>query len=146
MNKTICAIATGQGGAIGIIRVSGEKAISITQKIFRPASGQDLSLQKGYTISYGTIIDTEGSVIDEVLISVFRSPHSYTGENCVEISCHASSYILQKILELLIHHGCATAKPGEFTERAFLNGKMERSQQERRWNSPAYSDQLFIKW
>lgn len=130
MNKTICAIATGQGGAIGIIRVSGEKAISITQKIFRPASGQGLSLQKGYTISYGTIIDTEGSVIDEVLISVFRSPHSYTGENCVEISCHASSYILQKILELLIHHGCATAKPGEFTERAFLNGKMDLSQAE----------------
>ena len=100
MNNTICAIATGQGGAIGIIRISGNNAIPATQKIFRSASGQELSLQKGYTIIYGTIIDTTNSVIDEVLVSVFKAPHSYTGEDCVEISCHASSYILQKISEL----------------------------------------------
>ena len=130
MNNTICAIATGQGGAIGIIRISGEEALPITHKIFKPTTNRNLLSQKGYTISYGTIIDEKENVVDEVLISLFRAPHSYTGEDSVEISCHASTYILQKILELLINNGCTPAKPGEFTERAFLNGKMDLSQAE----------------
>lgn len=131
MNQdTICAIATAQGGAIGSIRVSGPDAISITSRIFTPAkSGKTLTESKPYTLTFGRIYDGE-EIIDEVLVSLFRAPHSYTGEDCTEITCHGSSYILQRVMQLLIHQGCRMAQPGEYTQRAFLNGKMDLSQAE----------------
>ena len=128
--ETICAIATAQGGAIGVIRVSGPKAIEITSRIFTPIGGKPLDERKPYTLSFGKILSGEGEIIDEVLVSVFRAPHSYTGENSTEISCHGSSYILQQVMRRLIECGCRTALPGEFTQRAFLNGKMDLSQAE----------------
>ena len=127
---TICAIASAQGGAIGVIRVSGPKAIEITSKIFTPQGYLPLEERKEHTLSFGTIRSTEGEIIDEVLVSIFRSPHSYTGEDSTEISCHGSSYILQQVLKLLIENGCRLANPGEYTQRAFLNGKMDLSQAE----------------
>ena len=131
MNQdTICAIATAQGGAIGSIRVSGPEAISITSRIFQPAkAGKLLSEQKPYTLTFGRIYNGE-EVIDEVLVSLFRAPHSYTGEDSTEITCHGSSYILQQVMQLLIKNGCRMAQPGEYTQRAFLNGKMDLSQAE----------------
>ncbi|WP_071145638.1 tRNA uridine-5-carboxymethylaminomethyl(34) synthesis GTPase MnmE [Bacteroides ihuae] len=131
MNQdTICAIATAQGGAIGTIRVSGPDAISITESIFVPAKdNKKLSEQKPYTLTFGRIVD-ESEVIDEVLVSLFRSPHSYTGEDSTEIACHGSTYILQQVMQLLIKQGCRMAQPGEYTQRAFLNGKMDLSQAE----------------
>ncbi len=127
---TICAISTAQGGAIGIVRVSGPKAIEITHKIFIPAKAdKDLNEQKPYTITFGRIYK-EKEIIDEVLVSIFRAPHSYTGEDSTEITCHGSSYILQQVMQLLITGGCRSALPGEFTQRAFLNGKMDLSQAE----------------
>jgi tRNA modification GTPase len=125
-NETICALATATGGAIGIIRVSGADAITITGKIF----SKSLADARPQTIHYGEIKDSEGNTIDDVLISVFRAPHSYTGEDSTEISCHCSRYIISKILELLIQNGCRQAQPGEYTQRAFLNGKMDLSQAE----------------
>lgn len=127
---TICAIATAQGGAIGTIRISGAQAITITDRIFTPASGKPLAERKPYTLTFGHILSSEGEVIDEVLVSLFRAPHSYTGEDSVEISCHGSSYILQQVMQLLIKNGCRAAGPGEYTQRAFLNGKMDLSQAE----------------
>jgi tRNA modification GTPase len=128
--ETICAPATSGGGAIAVIRVSGTRSISICDKIFFPLDIRTkLIEQKGYTIVYGEIRANE-EIIDDVLVSIFRSPHSYTGEDSVEISCHASKYIQQKILELLIKNGAIAAQPGEFTMRAFLNGKMDLSQAE----------------
>ena len=159
---TICAIATAQGGAIGIIRVSGPKAIEITSRIFTPAKGKPLTEREPYTLTFGKICakkreinntlsrkaseisqgksDTSQKeepiappveeVIDEVLISLFRAPHSYTGEDSTEIMCHGSSYILQQVMQLLIYNGCRAALPGEYTQRAFLNGKMDLSQAE----------------
>lgn len=131
MNQdTICAIATAQGGAIGTIRISGSKAIEIANRIFVPArSGKQLSDQKAYTLTFGRIYDG-AEIVDEVLVSLFRSPHSYTGEDSVEIACHGSSYILQQVMQLLIRNGCRMAQPGEYTQRAFLNGKMDLSQAE----------------
>ena len=131
MNQdTICAIATAQGGAIGSIRVSGPEAITITGRIFTPAkSGKLLSEQKPYTLIFGRIYNGE-EMIDEVLVSLFRAPHSYTGEDSTEITCHGSSYILQQVMQLLIKNGCRMAQPGEYTQRAFLNGKMDLSQAE----------------
>ena len=131
MNQdTICAIATAQGGAIGSIRVSGPEAITITSRIFTPAkSGKLLSQQKPYTLTFGRIYNGE-EMIDEVLVSLFRAPHSYTGEDSTEITCHGSSYILQQVMQLLIKNGCRMAQPGEYTQRAFLNGKMDLSQAE----------------
>ena len=128
--ETICAIATAQGGAIGVIRVSGPEAISITSKIFTPVGGKSLDERKPYTLAFGKIYSAEGEIIDEVLVSVFRTPHSYTGEDSTEISCHGSSYILQQVMRRLIECGCRTALPGEYTQRAFLNGKMDLSQAE----------------
>ncbi len=119
--KTICAICTAQGGAIGIVRVSGPEAISAVNNIF----SKDISLADGYTMHYGHILD-----IDDVIITLCRAPRSYTGEDTVEISCHGSSYILQQVLQLLVDNGCVLAGPGEFTQRAFLNGKMDLSQAE----------------
>ncbi len=130
IQDTICAIATAQGGAIGTIRVSGKEAITITEKIFQPLNkNKTLTTQEPYTLTFGKIIDG-GEIIDEVLVSLFRNPHSYTGEDSTEITCHGSQYILQKVMELLIANGCRTASPGEFTQRAFLNGKMDLSQAE----------------
>ena len=127
---TICAVATAQGGAIASIRVSGPQAIDITGMIFTPAgSGKKLDDRAPYTLTFGRIRDGE-ELVDEALVGLFRAPHSYTGENSTEITCHGSSYILQQVVQLLIRNGCRTAQPGEFTQRAFLNGKMDLSQAE----------------
>ena len=128
--STIAAIATAQGGAIGVIRVSGTEAISATSAIFRPArEGKRLEEVPPYSIVFGHIVDGE-EVVDEVLVSVFHAPHSYTGEDSMEIACHGSPYILQRVLQLLIGAGCQLARPGEYTQRAYLNGKMDLSQAE----------------
>ena len=130
-NPTICAIATAPGGAIGIIRVSGSEALTIADRIFRPVgSNAPLADRKPYTLAFGNIVNAKNEVIDEVLVSIFHAPHSYTGENSVEISCHGSAYILQQVMFLLTQNGCIPAGPGEFTQRAFLNGKMDLSQAE----------------
>ena len=120
-NDTICALATAPGGAIGIIRLSGGKTLKILSRIF----SKDLTHVQPNTIHYGHIGD-----LDEVLVSVFHAPHSYTGQDAAEISCHGSRYILNKVLELLIQNGCRMANPGEFTQRAYLNGKLDLSQAE----------------
>ena len=122
---TICALATAPGGAIGIIRISGPRTLEILSRVF----SKNLVNADGNTIHYGHIKDGE-VVVDEVLVSVFRAPHSYTGEESAEISCHGSRYILNKVLALLIENGCRQANPGEFTQRAYLNGKMDLSQAE----------------
>lgn len=128
--ETICAPATAPGGAIAVIRVSGPESLAICEKIFRSASGRKKpGAQRGFTVHYGEIHE-DGKTVDEVLLSVFRKPHSYTGEDSVEISCHGSSYIVRKILELLLKNGAVSAKPGEFTFRAFMNGRMDLSQAE----------------
>ena len=131
MNDTICALATAPGGAIGIIRISGPQTLEILSHIFT----NNLSDSQPNTIHYGHIVEYDAtsqhpSTIDEVLVSVFRAPHSYTGEESAEISCHGSRYILNKVLALLIGNGCRQANPGEYTQRAFLNGKMDLSQAE----------------
>ena len=131
MNDTICALATAPGGALGIIRISGPQTLEILSHIFT----KNLSDSKPNTIHYGHIVEYDAtsqhpSTIDEVLVSVFHAPHSYTGEESAEISCHGSRYILNKVLAVLIGNGCRQANPGEFTQRAFLNGKMDLSQAE----------------
>jgi tRNA modification GTPase len=127
---TICAPATSGGGAIALIRVSGPEAIKIVSRIFKPADNQvDIFNAKGYTLIFGSISSHE-EFIDEALLSVFRSPLSYTGEDMAEISCHASPFIQQRIIEILLEQGAETASPGEFTMRAFMNGKMDLSQAE----------------
>ena len=122
---TICALATAPGGALGIIRISGPQTLEILSRVF----SKDLSNAQPNTIHYGHIKDGE-EIIDEVMVSIFQAPHSYTGEDSAEISCHGSRYIINKVLELLIQHGCRMAGPGEFTQRAYLNGKMDLSQAE----------------
>ena len=131
--STICALATAPGGALGIIRISGPQTLEILSRIF----SKDLTNAQPNTIHYGHIVEKTSNLqpptsnlIDEVLVSIFRAPHSYTGEDSAEISCHGSRYILNKVLELLIQHGCRMANPGEYTQRAFLNGKMDLSQAE----------------
>ena len=128
--STICAVSTASGGAIGVVRVSGSQAISITEHIFRAVNGKPLSERKASSLTFGHIVDENDKVVDEVLVSLFRAPHSYTGEDATEISCHGSSYILQCVVQLLLAAGCEAAAPGEFTQRAFLNGKMDLSQAE----------------
>ena len=128
--STICAVSTASGGAIGVVRVSGSQAISITEQIFRAVNGKPLSERKASSLTFGHIVDENNNVVDEVLVSLFRAPHSYTGEDATEISCHGSSYILQRVVQLLLAVGCEAAAPGEFTQRAFLNGKMDLSQAE----------------
>ena len=128
--ECICALATPAGGAIGIIRLSGNNAITLTDKIFQSANGKSLEEAKPYTLHYGEIKDKDGNTIDDVLVSVFRAPHSYTGENSTEISCHGSRYILQQVLHRFTEVGCRQAEPGEYTRRAYLNGKMDLSQAE----------------
>ena len=146
MTETICALATAPGGALGIIRISGDKSLEILSRVF----SKDITNAKANTIHYGHIVipndsptptttasqlsdavfPHHGEVIDDVLVSVFHAPHSYTGENSAEISCHGSQYILNKVLELLVQNGCRIAQPGEYTMRAYLNGKMDLSQAE----------------
>ncbi len=128
--ECICALATPAGGAIGIIRLSGNNAITITDQVFTAANGKSLEEAKPYTLHYGEIKDKDGNTIDDVLVSVFRAPHSYTGENSTEISCHGSRYILQQVLHRFTEVGCRQAEPGEYTRRAYLNGKMDLSQAE----------------
>ncbi|HOK35671.1 MAG TPA: tRNA uridine-5-carboxymethylaminomethyl(34) synthesis GTPase MnmE [Paludibacteraceae bacterium] len=132
MNPTICAISTPPGsGGIAIIRLSGPEAISYANKIFMPKKESlDLFQQQPYMVNFGSIVNKKNEIIDDVLVTVFRAPHSYTGEDVVEISCHGSIYIQQQILQILIEEGCSLAKPGEFTQRAFLNKKMDLSQAE----------------
>ena len=127
---TICAPATIPGtGAISVIRVSGPEALEIADKVVLCRRGT-ISEAKGYTIKFGTVRNASGELIDEVLVSVFRAPHSYTGENSVEISCHASSFIVSALIDLLLEAGARAAEPGEFTQRAYLNGKMDLAQAE----------------
>lgn len=127
---TICAPATIPGtGAISIIRVSGEDSLAIADKVI-DVKGESLSETEGYRLRYGTIFADDGSVLDNVIVSVFRAPHSYTGENSVEISCHASRFIVNAVLELLVNAGARIAAPGAFTRRAFVNGKMDLAQAE----------------
>jgi len=130
-NDTIIALATPSGvGAISVIRLSGEKAIEIVDAFFKSIKkGKTLQSQKSHTIHLGHII-SNAIILDEVLISVFKNPHSYTGENVVEISCHGSVFIQQEIIQLFLQNGCRMADNGEFTMRAFLNGKMDLSQAE----------------
>ena len=130
---TICALATAPGGALGIIRISGAQSLESLSRIFT----KDLTTAQPNTVHYGHIVDKTSNLqsptsnlVDEVLVSVFRAPHSYTGEESAEISCHGSRYILNRVLDLLIQHGCRMALPGEFTQRAYLNGKMDLTQAE----------------
>lgn len=131
-NSTIAAISTAPGtGGIAVIRVSGQQAFEICDTVFKPKNQlQSLLLQAANTVSFGNIVNKSGEIIDEVLVAVFRNPHSFTGEDVIEISCHGSVFIQQNILQLLIQSGCTLAQPGEFTQRAFLNGKMDLSQAE----------------
>ena len=127
---TIIALATASGaGAIAVLRVSGPKAISVSNTLFKSIHDKNLLNQPTHTIHLGHIVDGD-RVLDEVLVSIYKNPQSYTGEDVVEISCHGSSYIQQEILQLFIRNGCRSANPGEFTLRAFLNGKMDLSQAE----------------
>ena len=127
---TICAPATIPGtGAISIIRVSGKESLAIADKVI-DTKGVPIAETEGYRLRYGTVFEVDGSVLDNVIVSVFRAPHSYTGENSVEISCHASRFIVNRILELLVNAGARIAAPGEFTRRAFVNGKMDLAQAE----------------
>lgn len=130
-DTTICAPASNAGGAVALIRVSGKDAFTVVDAVFRsPRKGKKIAGQAGNSIHFGVIRDHDNQIVDEVLVSIFRSPHSYTGEDAVEISCHGSGYIQQRIIELLLHAGAELARPGEFTQRAFLNGKMDLSQAE----------------
>jgi tRNA modification GTPase len=128
---TICAISTAPGaGGVAMIRVSGTKALAICNRLFVPLTpGKDLLSQKPYTVRFGTI-RKDDEILDSVLVTVFHAPHSFTGEDTVEITCHGSVYIQQQLIKLLIDNGCRLARPGEYTERAFLNGKMDLSQAE----------------
>ncbi|WP_430612436.1 tRNA uridine-5-carboxymethylaminomethyl(34) synthesis GTPase MnmE [Flavobacterium sp. JP2137] len=130
LQDTIVALATPSGaGAIAVIRVSGREAISLVAEIFQSVSGKDLNRQKTHTLHLGHLIDAD-KVYDQVLVSVFKGPNSYTGENTVEISCHGSTFIQQQIIQLVLRKGAKMAQPGEFTLRAFLNGKLDLSQAE----------------
>ena len=129
-NDTIIALATPAGvGAIAVIRLSGESSIELVSNFFQSIRGKELQKQKSHTLHLGHIVNGE-KVLDQVLVSIFKNPHSYTGENVVEISCHGSSYIQQEIIQLFLKNGCRMADNGEFTMRAFLNGKMDLSQAE----------------
>ena len=128
--ETIIALASPSGaGAIAVIRLSGAEALTIAEQVFQSVSGKSLSKQKTHTIHLGHIVE-DGKVFDQVLLSIFKNPHSYTGEDVVEISCHGSTYIQQQIIQLLLRKGCRMAQAGEFTLRAFLNGKLDLSQAE----------------
>ena len=128
--ETIAAIATAMNNSgIGIIRISGEEAFSVIRKIFRPAKEKDMDTVASHTVHYGTIMDGE-RIVDEVLVLIMRAPHTYTREDTVEIDCHGGMYVLNKTLELVLKNGARAAEPGEFTKRAFLNGRIDLSQAE----------------
>ena len=127
-DHTIVAPATARGGAIAVIRVSGNDALPCVDRIFRGKT--PLAEARGYSLHFGTLHEADGTLLDEVLVSVFRAPHSYTGENAAEIACHGSDYIVSRILDLLLQNGAKMAAPGEFTQRAFVHGKMDLSQAE----------------
>ena len=128
--ETIIALATPNGlGAISVIRISGGKAIKTTEKLFKGKNNKILSKQKSHTVHLGHLLKNDHE-LDEVLITLFKGPHSYTGEDTVEISCHGSTYIQKEIIDLFIDHGIRVANPGEFTLRAFINGKMDLNQAE----------------
>ena len=123
MEKTIAAISTANGiGGIGVIRISGENALAVAEAVFHPVSDKKLTHMKGYTAAFGTVFDGE-EPIDEAVALVFRAPHSYTGEDVVELSCHGGLYITRRVLRAVLRNGAASAGAGEFTKRAFLNGK-----------------------
>ena len=126
MTDTICALATAPGGAIGIVRISGPEAFTIVRKMCRRISADTLPRTAVFT----PVVTADGETLDEAIVTLYPAPHSYTGEDCVEISCHGSRYILNKVLELLMLSGCRMANPGEFTQRAYLNGKIDLSQAE----------------
>lgn len=129
-NDNIIALATPSGtGAIAVIRISGKDAIPLANSFFKSVRNKDLGKQKSHTVHLGHIVENN-KILDEVLVSLFKGPHSYTGEDVVEISCHGSPYIQQQIIQLFLRNGCRTAQAGEFTLRAFLNGKMDLSQAE----------------
>lgn len=130
MSDTICALATSQGGALNVIRVSGEKAFDIVSRIFVPRRGPGLTERRSHSAVFGDICTSGTEVLDEALLTVMRAPNSYTGEDTIEISCHASPYITQQIMISLLDLGARQAAPGEFTMRAFLNGKMDLSRAE----------------
>lgn len=124
-------MATAPGGALGVVRVAGADAIAVTDRIFRSRGGKSLADRRSHSLAFGQIVDPQdGTLIDEVLVSVFRAPHSYTGEDATEISCHGSAFVLHRVVQLLMAAGATPAEPGEFTRRAFLNGKMDLSQAE----------------
>ena len=129
-SDTIAAISTGRGGAVATIRISGDKSINIIDSIFHPSSKKSILSQKGFTMHYGSIVNDNSEHIDDVLISLFRNPKSYTGEDMIEISCHASNYILGALLQLILSKGARMAEAGEFTLRAYCNGKMDLVQAE----------------
>ena len=129
-SDTICAPCTPTGGAIAIIRIAGPQAISIAEKVFRPASGKAVGTLGSHTLAFGNVHDSRGGIVDEAVASIFRAPHSYTGEDIVELSCHGSSYIVKRVMETCLEQGCRAAEAGEFTKRAYLNGKMDLCQAE----------------
>ena len=129
-SDTICAPCTPTGGAIAIIRIAGPQAISIAEKVFRPASGKAVGTLGSHTLAFGNVHDSRGGIVDEAVASIFRAPHSYTGEDIVELSCHGSSYIVKRVMETCLEQGCREAEAGEFTKRAYLNGKMDLCQAE----------------
>ena len=129
-SEVICAVSTAPGiGAIAVLRMSGTGCIALTDRIFESPSGKKLTGAKANTVHFGRILE-EGCLLDEVLVTIFHAPHSFTGEESVEIACHGSLYIQQRLLQLLVNQGARLATPGEFTQRAFLNGKMDLSQAE----------------
>ena len=129
--STIVAISTAPGiGGIGIIRMSGEDSFNILEKVFDAKKKEDIDKIKGYTIKYGNIVDENKNIIDEVIVSYFKEPRSYTAENMCEINSHGGIVIMNKILDLCLRNGAQMAEPGEFTKRAFLNGRLDLSQAE----------------
>ncbi len=142
IDDIICAPATLSGGALAVIRVSGAGTIELAERIFRKRDegAKGLSEAAGYTLHYGDIVEQSGEVVDDVILSLFRSPHSYTGEDGVEVSCHGSSYIVQRITELMIENGARMATAGEFTTRAFMAGRIDLSQAEAVADMIAVSD------
>lgn len=130
MEDTICAPATVPGtGAIAVVRMSGKESFAVADKVIA-CKGGPVSATGGYRLRYGTLLEADGSELDNVLVSVFKAPHSYTGEDSVEISCHSSKYIVERLLQRLVDSGARAAGPGEFTQRAFVNGKMDLAQAE----------------
>ena len=124
MDNTIAAISTANGiGGMGVIRISGDNACQVAQNVFRSVSDKNITHMKGYTATFGMVYD-DGEPIDEAVALVFKAPHSYTGEDVVEISCHGGLYVTKRVLRAVLKNGAVSAQPGEFTKRAFLNGKM----------------------